>query len=361
ANGPEETAALRGVVLLAVAGAVAWFSSLNEGELRRGKAELRALTDMAAHMAGLRHPARIAHALLRGVATAFPRHRVAVVVRDHDRFRALVLADDGELAEAGAGPSAGTTAGLATVPELRRRLDPHRHALLEQALPGAANVIVVPLVVDEEVLGVLAMEHGGDGRARVSTRALDLLRQFTAHAALALQAAALQAEVTRLADTDGLTGLANRRVFQSTLARSLAAAARRHEPCSLIMLDIDHFKSINDSRGHQVGDEVLCRSAQALAGAAREMDLVARYGGEEFAVVLPSCPPAEAREVADRLRAAVSDRVAGVTLSAGVASFPGDAGDVDALVAAADQALYRAKRLGRNRTARPRRRRPAAA
>src|SRR5207302_8962780 len=131
----------------------------------------------------------------------------------------------------------------------------------------------------------------------------------------------------------GLTGVANRRVFESSLQREVARAGRTGEPLSLVVVDIDHFKSINDSVGHQGGDDVLRHVGRALASHAREVDLAARYGGEEFCVLLPACPPDDAMAVAGRLRAAIAEFAGkpAVTASAGVATLPLDGADGEAL------------------------------
>ena len=358
-DGPEQASVVRALALLAVAISAAWFSSLNERELRRGKAELRALAEMAQRMAATREPVELVEALIGGVSRAFEFSRIAVVVNDRGTYRAFAGAGDAvrPMAEAGS-----WDAVMGDRPEpgravLVRSLDTVRDPLLCAALPGAVNVVVIPLVVDGEPVGVLAAERGGGADAHVTRRTLDLLSQFAIHATLALRASALQAEVERLADTDGLTGLANRRVFQLALSRELALAGRRGEPCTLILLDVDHFKAVNDTHGHQAGDEVLRRVGMAMAETARGTDVAARYGGEEFAVILPGCSTAEAGAVADRFRAAIAANAGPVpvTVSAGVATYPRDAEDETSLIAAADQALYRAKRTGRDRAVRFRR------
>jgi diguanylate cyclase (GGDEF)-like protein len=126
------------------------------------------------------------------------------------------------------------------------------------------------------------------------------------------------------AATDGLTKIANRRTFEATLEREVARATRSAEHVSLVMVDIDHFKSLNDTHGHQAGDEVLRNVAAALAIECRDFDTPARYGGEEFAIVLPGCGPDEALKIAERLRHAVSaaPSIVPITASAGVATFP---------------------------------------
>jgi diguanylate cyclase (GGDEF)-like protein len=162
----------------------------------------------------------------------------------------------------------------------------------------------------------------------------------------------------RLSRIDGLTGLANRRQFDDHLRHEWARARRSGEGLAVLMIDIDHFKLLNDSLGHPVGDQRLRATAQALAGCAtRASDLVARYGGEEFAAILPGATKAQATDLAEMMRAAV-DRLAlaspapdgRVTVSVGVGhcAHIGEV-DVAGLVAAADAALYEAKQTGRNR------------
>jgi diguanylate cyclase (GGDEF)-like protein len=123
------------------------------------------------------------------------------------------------------------------------------------------------------------------------------------------------------------------------------------EPVSLVLLDIDHFKPLNDEHGHQIGDDVLRQVAAVLGETARTIDVPARYGGEEFAVVLPECDRAEAAMVAERLRSAIeqADTIVKITVSAGVATFPEHGATPEALIRAADDALYSAKDSGRNR------------
>ena len=355
----EQSAVIVTVALLLLAVASAWFSSLNEGQLRRGKTEARILAGMAGRMAALRHPEELVQALLVAVGDAFVGRRTVVVVHDDDgggTARAFTLAG-GTLDEVASGPAPIDDGPADASPTLARRLVDDDQALLARALPGADNVVVVPLVVEGRTLGSLAVEWGGGRRMRVSAGTVALLGQLAAHAALALRTAALQAEIERLARTDALTGLPNRRVFQETLARELAVAARRGTSCGLVVLDVDHFKSVNDTHGHQAGDDVLRRIGAVLAEVCRGTDVAVRYGGEEFAVVVPDCTPPEALAVAERVRAAVAASPAAVpvTMSAGVATFPADAGDPTGLVAAADTALYQAKRQGRDRSVRFRR------
>lgn len=179
-----------------------------------------------------------------------------------------------------------------------------------------------------------------------------LLGTFTEQAALALEKARLFAEVTRLATTDGLTGLCNRRHFFAQAEREIGLAQRHSEALSAVMLDVDHFKRFNDEHGHEVGDEVLKTVARVLAANLRREDLLARYGGEEFVLLLPRTTGSDALEITcQRLRLAVAEaRVRGlqVTISLGVAGLA--SGDtLQALLGRADEALYASKRAGRNR------------
>ncbi len=181
---------------------------------------------------------------------------------------------------------------------------------------------------------------------------------------------ALNAQLVTLARTDGLTGLVNRRHLFELLGAELARAERYDHSLAVAMLDVDHFKQVNDTWGHDAGDAVLQTVAAVLKREVRAHDIVARYGGEEFVIILVEVDSARTREVLERLRSEVeravtqlpsrtegSDRApptlvpreVRVTLSAGYVVSPEDGGDLDALLVAADAALYRAKRGGRNR------------
>ena len=171
---------------------------------------------------------------------------------------------------------------------------------------------------------------------------------------LKLQVAEKTAELAALARLDSLTGLANRRAFDEAMQHELKRAKRQHEPLCLALLDIDHFKKVNDNWSHTVGDEVLKRVAATLQTHCRDIDSLARWGGEEFVILLPDTPIAMAEEVCDRLRQQVasadySDIVSGltVTLSIGLAILD-DKNDGKQLLIDADKALYQAKKQGRN-------------
>ena len=175
-------------------------------------------------------------------------------------------------------------------------------------------------------------------------------------------AAWLQGVIDALCDLssrDALTGLANRRSFETALNREIDRVARSGEPALLLLLDIDHFKRVNDTYGHAVGDLMIKAVSDALLECVRPMDMAARIGGEEFAVILPNCPPAFGQTVAERLRAKVEGKVVavgpsqhlGVTVSVGGAYAPQWVRSSPTIwVERSDLQLYRAKSEGRNRT-----------
>jgi len=163
-------------------------------------------------------------------------------------------------------------------------------------------------------------------------------------------------ELTDQAERDSLTGLANRRVLDERLEEELDRSRRYGTHLSLILVDIDNFKSVNDRYGHQCGDDVLRGVAPVFGNSLRELDLAGRFGGEEFALVLPGTPVASALRVAEQIRRALAKvtvvgpggELVGVTASFGAAEFPANT-SVGSLVEAADRALYQAKRDGKDR------------
>lgn len=164
------------------------------------------------------------------------------------------------------------------------------------------------------------------------------------------------ARLERLAVTDGLTGVFNHRRFQEQLQAEILRSERHKRPMGVLMVDVDFFKKVNDALGHPAGDELLRRLAEVLSADLRQTDLIARYGGEEFAVLLPETSKGEAMQVAERMRIAVETKInAGtswpttVTVSIGVGTFPEDGKNGEQVLVAADQAMYVAKRQGRNR------------
>jgi diguanylate cyclase (GGDEF)-like protein len=233
--------------------------------------------------------------------------------------------------------------------------------LVSQLAPGGTPLIVLSGVGSEKV-AVEAMKRGavdylkkdGDLRTELGRSVLEALERRSRQASRTRATR----ELELLAFSDPLTGLRNRRFFDDIFERELATAIRYGHPLSLLVLDLDHFKRVNDTWGHPAGDRVLSSTSRLIREIVRTSDLVARLGGEEFAVLLPCTPHSGARILADRILAGVGalrHEAAGtqfvVTVSGGLATFAG--GEVyesaERLFAAADQALYRAKAEGRNR------------
>jgi diguanylate cyclase (GGDEF)-like protein len=178
---------------------------------------------------------------------------------------------------------------------------------------------------------------------------------FTLKLILALDQAMVRLE--ELAMTDALTNVRNRRYFMQAAALEFERATRHNRPMAVVLIDVDHFKRINDRHGHQVGDKALIDIAQACQATLRKTDLLARFGGEEFIVLLPETGQREAVRLAERMRAAVATdvqlperaRTGMVTISLGAVAMSRATPSLDLLIQAADQALYDAKRAGRDR------------
>jgi diguanylate cyclase (GGDEF)-like protein len=211
----------------------------------------------------------------------------------------------------------------------------------------------VPLQVRAPGWGLLMLQReGGEG---FSTEEMALAGEFARLATLHADEALAAYQLRRSAELDALTGAFNRRSIDQWLARAFLDASRRQQALSLLFIDIDHFKSINDRLGHAGGDHCLREVAAALRGALQEGDLLGRYGGEEFIALLPGRAGADAREMGERLRATVErseieyeGRGERVTVSIGVATRLERESTPAAAIERADKALYAAKRGGRN-------------
>lgn len=232
--------------------------------------------------------------------------------------------------------------------------------------PEAQSFACLPLANVEGLLGMLYL---GYRRPDALTESgIHRLEQLATRAIFPLQRVLFQQDFRSLAYSDAMTGLDNFRQFEETLADELARAERYKRPLSVILLDIDHFKSFNDTRGHQAGDALLGQLGVVLRNALRSVDRPARYGGEEFVIICPETEAPEAHLIAERIRRSVaetafalpnqnaesqssesrSSETARVTVSLGCATFPHDSGTARDLVKKADIALYAAKEAGRN-------------
>jgi diguanylate cyclase (GGDEF)-like protein len=215
----------------------------------------------------------------------------------------------------------------------------------------------VPLRTGENVIGVIVM--ASEGHRELTPTELERLTVLGNQSSLSLQNALLHAELERLSVTDRLTDLYNHGYFQQRLEEEFRRSSRFGHTMSLIMLDIDDFKTFNDTFGHVSGDGLLRAVSSVIKANLRTMDVAARYGGEEFVVVLPETDTAGALAVAERIRAGVEQLSTEVpqtvpvvkTISVGVSTFPDHAESALRLLESADAAMYRAKRAGKNRVA----------
>jgi diguanylate cyclase (GGDEF)-like protein len=226
---------------------------------------------------------------------------------------------------------------------------------LAPAEPTADTAVAIPLRRGSRAIGVLTL-YGRGADEIFSNDDVHLLQSLVHQAETAIENTFLYEEATRLSITDGLTGLWNRRLFDLRINEELQRAIRFQEPFGLLLVDLDHFKGVNDRYGHQAGDAVLVELARRLTDATREVDVVTRFGGEEFALILPKTPVQGTMRLAAKVREVVASEAfaAGsasfpVTVSVGAAAYPDHGLSGADLLAAADAALYRAKANGRDR------------
>ena len=355
-------------VLTAVAGEV---SRAIEGErvmalIRKGKDEkdrfYRALEEM--NRAG--SPDEVFHAVLEGVRQLAPVDFLAVTLvsedegkRLHKVVRTSGVSPSGRALEGRSFPdNTGLVSNVvrygAALPGRDVR-DMDRQVIFDEEaeIRGLAGLKIFPLLASDRILGTLVA--GSRRRGVLDPDVLRMLEVMALQAGQAVLRAQLFEQMERMATTDGLTGLLNHRTFQQRADDILAQSRRYGRKASLILTDIDHFKSVNDTHGHPMGDQVLKGVAKVVREQARDTDVVARYGGEEFAIVMPETDTRGALIIAERIREAVMAQVfqtesgpLKVTLSLGIATTPDHAADKQGLVDLADQCLYFAKRHGRN-------------
>ncbi|MDA8083273.1 MAG: diguanylate cyclase [Nitrospiraceae bacterium] len=222
---------------------------------------------------------------------------------------------------------------------------------------GLTFLVGVPLVSDNFTTGILFLADRGTNNRALNFDFAALLTLVGNHISMILEKIRLFEETKRLSITDGLTGLYNSRYFYRQLDAEIARSDRYGDSFSIIMFDIDDFKKLNDTYGHQSGDEVLIELGKILMAASRESDIVVRYGGEEFVIILPNTSEEHTIHLADRIRNTVDNNVflsehgngVHLTLSGGIASYPFNASNVRDLLHAADTAMYAAKSAGKNK------------
>jgi two-component system, cell cycle response regulator len=350
-----------------------------EEELLRAREEAenrRKLVDILHEVTGDLSPDEIYHLLARRVARALSlSHCSVILARPGDRVGVIATAyEEGGLRK--------RELDLDRYPEIRAALDRGRPVLIEDLVesPLFANVrdlweregtqvrirsvIALPFALDRLQAGVFFLRRTVD-EPSLSQEDVEFADAVVKAAVASIQKAQLletakkdNARLEALAHTDPLTQVLNRRALTLRLTAELERSRRYDSVLSLLLIDIDHFKRINDTHGHLVGDEVLREVARLLAAAVRSVDLVARYGGEEFVVVLPETSLEGALIFAERVREQMAEtqfpgaagRSLSLTVSIGVATFPsGGVETVEELFARSDEALYRSKAGGRNR------------
>ncbi|MFN0117227.1 MAG: GGDEF domain-containing protein [Elusimicrobiota bacterium] len=240
--------------------------------------------------------------------------------------------------------------------------DPIDHFILQRRQPVLVPsdvfkgdpLMAVPITVQRSIAGVLRV-FGASAQFPYSRDDMRLLDSLASLASLAMDNSMLFNQIEQSALRDGLTGLLTHKAFQDQLDESILEASRYNQPLSIILCDVDHFKKVNDTHGHQAGDLVLQGFAHVLDRNVRDVDIVARYGGEEFILLLRHTSHAQAKQLAEKIRIDLmaqefdtGSQVLSITSSFGVATFPEDATSGQQLIRQADQRLYKCKEGGRN-------------
>lgn len=302
---------------------MAYCHERKEGFLKRS-GQRRHLVQAAKEMGSLLDPTAIQHKLIETAQTLFPGRPIQISY--------------GQNADA-----------------IDNYVIQKKQSLLIPDGPNKGNPLIAsPITSQSAVAGVIRV--GGEAGPLYTRDDLRLLDILASLASLALDNTALFNQIEETALRDGLTGLLTHRAFQDHLEAQLLEASRFKKPLSIILADVDHFKSVNDNYGHQAGDQILQGVAHIIDRNVRDIDIVARYGGEEFIVILLETNREDAVHVAEQIRQDLEgqsfntgSKTISISSSFGVATFPNDATSAQQLVRQADQRLYKAKEGGRNR------------
>ena len=324
----------------------------------------RALSDAATALQSEHDPMRILGVMSELMSRVVPVSEMAIFMAEYETHRLVpVIAtgpDRDELLADSFSMDAGLTGWAFGQGSPRNIADTSAHPLARQ-VPGTPvvqeSLLLVPLVAGEHKLGIINCWRTGVGQ--FTERELEAASLFAHVAAAAWRNAQLYAELLSAVMTDPLTHLYNSRWLRDSGERDLTRAERDGRPLALLLIDLDHFKSVNDHSGHAAGDLVLQRVASRLRSTVRDADAIVRLGGEEFVALLHDCDADGAEVVAEAMRMAVRDillpqgcELPRLTASIGIASYPANGRDLDQLLAAADRAMYAAKHDGRDQVAR---------
>jgi diguanylate cyclase (GGDEF)-like protein len=315
-------------------------------------------------LAALTERAPVNRLLLRSARQLVPLEAAAVVMEDEAETRYVVEAGHGWAHELEGREVAITERTWAAwvlrsgddsclLDDVAGQEDRMPILVLDEGADRAESLLAVPLKASTRTLGALMLMGRRGAFDAAASRVLGVLAN---QAAAALSTIQMKDRIRDMAMRDGLTGLYNRRAFDEQLRHALGREDRQKGRLSLVLLDIDHFKKLNDTFGHPAGDAVLRHTAHVVEHHLRRADEAARFGGEEFALILPHTEEVGAVRLAERVQGAVEKAQLvfegarlSVTVSLGVAVWPSDGQDEEALIAAADRALYAAKQAGRNR------------
>ncbi len=340
--------------------------------------ELQRIIEMSRDLTASLDPRAVADLIARHIALALDLSEGAISLWDRAGDRIVTMGyypplAPGEMAD---------FYPLADFPETRRVLDDQATSIIEVDDPasdqaevallrhdGFTSMVMLPLVAKGTAIGLV--ELMSPTPIQLDEARLELGRTMANEAAMALENARLYEVARQLADHDPLTGFLNHRSFHERLGEEIVRSGRSRSPVGLLMIDLDDFKLVNDTFGHQLGDRVLVFVAELIRSTLRVTDIAARYGGDEFAVILPDSHRAAAQTAADRIAEAFRSTAfqaegrgpIPVSATVGISVHPADARTGPEMIAAADHDLYKAKREGADRTAAalPRRRsRPAA-